>query len=288
MPTQPKVLACIDPRGNTDAVIDWSAWAALRLDAPLEFLHVLERHPERAAVSDFSGAIGPDAQASLLQTLSEEDERSSRALRDSGRALLAHARERAQAAGVTRLDARLRHGEFVATAVELQDGVGLFVLGEHHHASGVTRVHRDHHLEQVIRGVRGAVLVATTEAFAAPERVVVAYDGSAGARRALGALAAHPLVAGLPVHVAMVAPDTPGAQQQLREAVASLAAVGVGAHGELQPGEPQDMLPALVARQAPALLVMGAYGHSRLRQWLLGSTTSTLLRLSDVPVLILR
>ena len=37
-----------------------------------------------------------------------------------------------------------------------------------------------------------------------------------------------------------------------------------------------------------ALLVMGAYGHSRLRHLVVGSTTTTLLRWSEVPVLILR
>lgn len=78
-----KILACIDTRGNTDAVIDWAAWAALRLQCPLEFLHVLERHPEVAAVSDFSGAIGMDAQESLLKELSHEDERQSLALRQA-------------------------------------------------------------------------------------------------------------------------------------------------------------------------------------------------------------
>ena len=44
----------------------------------------------------------------------------------------------------------------------------------------------------------------------------------------------------------------------------------------------------MVKSQGPAILVMGAFGHSRLRQLVLGSTTTTLLRLSDVPVLILR
>jgi len=39
-------------------VIDWAAGSALRLDVPLEFLQVLERHQERAAVSDYNGAIG--------------------------------------------------------------------------------------------------------------------------------------------------------------------------------------------------------------------------------------
>ena len=133
-----------------------------------------------------------------------------------------------------------------------------------------------------------SVLVATAEAFTAPQRVVVAFDGSPGARKALARLALHPLVVGLPVLVAMVALDTPLARQQLKEAQAALQAGGVEAEVELAAGEPQQVLPALVKRQAPALLVMGAFGHSRLRQWLVGSTTARVLRLSDVPVLILR
>lgn len=283
-----RILACIDTRGNTDAVIDWAAWAATRLDAPLEFLHVLERHPEVAAVTDFSGTIGVDSQESLLKELSEHDGQRSVAMREAGRDLLARARSRAAAAGATRLDARLRHGNFVDTAIELQAEADLLVLGEHAHVSAQARSRAEHDLERVIRGVSSSVLVATTSGFEAPQRVVVAFDGSAGARKALARLAQHPLVAGLPVLVAMVAPDTPLARRQLEEARAALQATGAVAESELAAGEPRQVLPELVKRQAPALLVMGAFGHSRLHQLLLGSTTSNLLRLSDVPVLILR
>lgn len=283
-----KILACIDTRGNTDAVIDWAAWAAVRLDCPLEFLHVLERHPEVAAVTDFSGAIGVDSQESLLKELSDQDEHRSVAMRKAGRELLSHARSRAAAAGVEHLDARPRYGDFIDTAIELQGEADLFVLGEHYHASAHARIRAEHHFERVIRGVASSVLVATAEAFDAPQRVVVAFDGSPGARKALARLAQHPMVAGLPVLVAMVAPDTPLARQQLKEAHAALQVAGAVAEIELVAGEPQQVLPELVKRQAPALLVMGAYGHSRLRQLLVGSTTTSLLRLSDVPVLILR
>jgi nucleotide-binding universal stress UspA family protein len=283
-----KILACIDTRGNTDAVIDWAAWAAVRLECPLEFLHVLERHPEVAAITDFSGAIGVDAQESLLNELSAQDERQSVAMRHAGRELLSHARNRAAAAGATQLDARLRHGDFIETAIELQGEVDLFVLGEHYHASAQARLRAEHHLERVIRGVSSSVLVATAEAFEVPQRVVVAFDGSPGARKALARLAQHPLVAGMPVLVAMVANDTTLARQQLNEAQAALQAAGASAEIELVAGEPQQVLPELVKRQAPALMVMGAFGHSRLRQLLVGSTTTSLLRLSDVPVLILR
>lgn len=282
------ILACIDTRGNTDAVIDWATWAAVRLACPLEFLHVLERHPEVAAITDFSGAIGVGAQELLLKELSGQDERKSVAMREAGRELLTHARSRAAAAGAQQLDARLRHGDFIETAIELQGEADLFVLGEHYHAAAQARIRAEHHLERVIRGVMSSVLVATAAAFEAPQRVVIAFDGSPGARKALARLAEHPLVAGLPVLVAMVASDTTLARRQLSEAQATLQVAGVDAETELAAGEPQQVLPELVKRQGPSLLVMGAFGHSRLRQFLLGSTTTSLLRLSDVPVLILR
>ncbi len=37
-----------------------------------------------------------------------------------------------------------------------------------------------------------------------------------------------------------------------------------------------------------ALLVMGAYGHSRVRQFILGSTTTHLIRTCHVPVMLFR
>jgi nucleotide-binding universal stress UspA family protein len=286
--TMNKVYACIDGRSNTDAVIDWAAWAALRLALPLEFLHVLERHSERADVQDLSGAIGPDAQDTLLRQLSGQDEQRSKAAREAGRSLLAAARERALRAGPLALDVRLRHGEFVATVAEMGPDAALFVLGEHHHAGGGAKVHADHQLERVIRAVQQPVLVATTEAFEAPQRIVLAFDGSANARRAVQALSRHALSAGLPVLLVTAGQDTAAARRQLDAARSALAAQGREVDTALVPGEPQHVLPGLVRAQGPALLVIGAYGHSRLRQLIVGSTTSTLLRLSDVPVLILR
>ncbi|MFZ3184338.1 MAG: universal stress protein [Pseudomonas sp.] len=36
------------------------------------------------------------------------------------------------------------------------------------------------------------------------------------------------------------------------------------------------------------LLVMGAYGHSRIRQFLVGSTTTSMIRTTITPLLLLR
>lgn len=283
-----KVYACIDGSGNTSAVIDCAAWSALQLDVPLEFLHVLERDSEGSAVSDYSGAIGLGAQESLLQELSELDEKRSKLATESGRRLLAAARERAEAAGVARHDARLRHGELVDSVLDVEADAQLFVLGEHRRGEAQGRIHLDHHVERVIRSAKRPVLVVTSNAFAAPARFVIAFDGSETARKTVEAVARSPMLAGLPALLAMAAPDTTEARHQIEEARLVLAGAGFDVEAELVSGEPEDVLPALVAGQSPALLVIGAYGHSRIRQLVVGSTTTTLLRTSAAPVLILR
>ena len=47
MKNENKVLACVDQSRFAEYVADYAAWAARRMDAPLEFLHVIDRHPER-------------------------------------------------------------------------------------------------------------------------------------------------------------------------------------------------------------------------------------------------
>mgnify|MGYP006195955945 CR=1 FL=1 len=43
MNTDNKVLACVDQSAFADHVTDYAAWAAQRLGAPLELLHVIDR-----------------------------------------------------------------------------------------------------------------------------------------------------------------------------------------------------------------------------------------------------
>ncbi len=283
-----KVYGCIDGTKSTAAVIDWAVWSAQRLDAPLELLHVLERHPEQAAVTDFSGAIGLDAQSSLLQELSSLDEQRSKLAQEAGRQLLAGARARAAAAGVARLDTRLRHGELVDTVVEMELDARLFVLGEHRRMASSSKLHLDHRVEQVIRAVKRPVLVVTNDRFEAPQRFVLAYDGSATARSAVETVARSPFLAGLPAVIMMAGSDEHKALGQLDEARSLLADAGFSAETAFVQGEADTALPAFIKTQLAALVVMGAYGHSRLRNFFMGSTTTTLLRMSEAPVLILR
>lgn len=284
---QNKVLACVDQSHYADYVADYAAWAARRMAAPLEFLHVIDRHPEIATGGDHSGAIGIDAREALLSELSERDEKRSRAMREQGRVFLNRLRERALQAGVAAPDVRQRYGTLEETLVEQQPGVRLFVLGRRGESAETTRRDLGRHVERVVRGLQKPVLTVT-EGFTEPRRVMIAFDGGAVTRRGVRLVAGSPLFRGLPVALLMSGKASQDAAKQLEWARGTLAAAGLDASAAIVPGDAESIIARAVVEQDIDLLIMGAYGHSPLRSLLMGSKTSDLLRSAAIPTLLLR
>lgn len=283
------VIACIDGAAYTASVCHYAAWAARRLTAPLAFLHALDRHPERAAVTDFSGNIGLGTQESLLQELGDLDEKRSVLARRHGRELLDGAVAQARAGGLSDVSALQRHGGFVDALLDIEPQTKLFVLGQHHHAEAQTarpgRLHLDHNVERVVRSVQRPVLV-TSAAFEQPKRFVIAFDGSATGKKTVEIVARSSLLKDLRCEVVMAGVHGPVEALHWAETVLTDAGFSVAATANPEPVE--VVLPRLLKSLEGGLLVMGAYGHSRIRHLVVGSTTTTLLRTSSVPVLILR
>ena len=282
-----KILACVDATPVADGVVDYAAWAALRLQAPLELLHVLDRHAPPTARQNHSGTIGVDAQEKLLSQLSHEDEVRTRAAREAGRLFLNRLRERALAASVTTVDTRLRHGDVEEALSEQQAGARLLVLGRAGATSAAGGAGLGQHLEWVVRSVNRPVLVATP-AYVEPSRVLFAFDGSGVTRRGVQMLATSRLLKGLPVHLVMSGTASTQAQHHLAVAVQTLQRAGLEASSALIPGNPQDAIAAALTDPSFNLLVMGAYSHSPLRNRFLGSKTSELLKTAKIAALLLR
>lgn len=282
-----KVLACLDHSSYTTGVCDGAAWASLRLGAPLEFIHVLDRHPETAPKLDLSGSIGLGTQEPLLEDLARLDERRSKIAMETGRLLLEGAKQRAVKDGVAHPEARQRHGELVGTLADMENEVRLFVLGKRGEAAEHAPQHLGSNLERVIRALHKPILVTLKE-FQAPRSFLIAYDGSATTRKGIEMIASSPLFRGLDCHIVMVGNGTTAMREQIDWARSKLTAAGFEARTEVVPGEPETVLPEYVSSHHIDMLVMGAYGHSRIRRLLVGSTTTTMIRTSPVPILVLR
>ena len=287
MKNENTVLACVDQSHFADYVADYAAWAACRMEAPLEFLHVIDRHPEIATGDDHSGAIGFDAQEVLLHQLSNEDESRSKAARERGRIFLNDLRERAIVAGVKAPDVRQRYGVLEETLVEQEDGVRLFVFGRRGESAEATQRDLGRNVERVVRALHKPIL-AVTDSFTEPRRVMIAFDGGIVTRRGVEMVAASPLFRGLPVHLLMSGKESQNASKQLEWAKSTLEAASFAIFLSLIPGDAESVIARAVREQDIDMLIMGAYSHSPLRSLLFGSKTSDLLRSAKVPTLLLR
>ncbi|WP_445398874.1 universal stress protein [Zobellella sp. An-6] len=281
-----QLMACIDGSRQAGAVCDLASWASLRLSAPLTLLHVLDQS-QYIHEADFSGYLGIEARRKLLQELARLDEQRSRLAVEQGRLILAAARERALAAGAVQVECLQRHGALVDNLVELAQDDRLLVLGAHGEQSAGALAHLGSQVEQVIRALHQPILVAQPE-FKAPQKIMLAYDGSPSARKGLALLAQSPLFRGLDTHLVLVGPDNGEHRALLDDARALLTGAGAEARTLALPGEPELVLPRYQQDNSIDLMVMGAYGHSRLHRWLLGSTTTAMIRSARIPLLVLR
>ncbi len=281
----PRVLACTDGSIYADSVYDHAAWAAERLGgASVQVLHVLDR-AAAAAPADRSGAIGFDASEELLRELTELDAQRARVGLRRARALLAEAERRLRAAGVAEVVPAQRHGSVVETVAEFEAGADLVVIGKRGEAADFAVGHLGASLERVVRASARPVLVAS-RAFRPIGRVLIAYDGGAAASKAIDYAARQAVLKGLECHVVTVAPQ--GGGVSLDKPVGMLRRAGLEVTTAVLHGEPEQAIAAYAAAAGIDLLVMGAYGHSRVRALLVGSTTTALLRACRIPVLVFR
>ena len=281
-----QVIACIDGSKLTLAVCDYAAWASRKMDAPLDFLHVLGRS-EYPIPADLSGNIGLGSREHLLQELAELDEKRGRVALEQGRLMLEAAKARAIADGVPNPTSRQRHGELVDTLIEFEHDIRLLVMGRQGEHGDSAGEHIGSHLENVVRTLHRPILVIPSD-YTEPQRILIAYDGSATTRKAVDMVARSPLFRGLPCHVVMVGEDRADSRESLDWARTHLETAGFDVTAEILPGEVEAVLCAYRTEHAIDLIVMGAYGHSRIREFLVGSTTTKLIRQSKVPLLLLR
>ncbi|MCF3932517.1 universal stress protein [Acuticoccus sp. M5D2P5] len=281
-----KVIALIDGSIYSQSVCDHAAWAAKRIETPVEIVHVLGRR-EAIAPADLSGSIGLGARTALLEELAALDTERAKLIQKRGRAILAAARERMEADGVTEIQERLRHGDLIETVNELEEDARLVVIGKRGEAADFAKLHLGSNLERVVRSSMKPVLVAN-RAFKEITSYVIAFDGGTSAMKAVDMAGRSPFFAGLKGHILMVGQPTVENQRKLDGAKALAAAGGGSITTSLEQGQPEEAITNYIDREGCDLLVMGAYGHSRMRTLIIGSTTSEMVRACRVPVLLFR
>lgn len=281
-----QIIACVDGSPSTMAICHWGAWVASKLQAPLKLLHTLET-PQTSPQDDWSGSIGLDSREELLAELVALDQQRNRIAQEQSKLLLQAAKQTVLESlghnAVPPIKSCQRHGTLLESLCELEPETRLVILGRQGEQSSQQHGQVGSQLESVVRVLHTPVLMALPE-FKAPSKVMFAYDGSVTGRNALKRLSISPLLQGIPCHLVMVG----GEAEQLAEAQTVLQQAGIEVQTYALAGEVEAKLKEHICQEQLDLVIMGAYGHSRLRQFFLGSHTSRMLSQSPVPLLLLR
>ncbi|NOQ14968.1 MAG: universal stress protein [Methyloprofundus sp.] len=284
--TQQLVLACIDGSAISSAVCDYSAWIAQRIDAPLKLLHNIE-HQETPVTSDLTGNIGLGSQEHLLEDLTQLEQQRSKLLMQQGKLMLQAAKERVQQAGIAEPVTAQRHGSVTESLIDLEDDIRVLVLGVRGEDHEKQQEKIGSHLEMMVRAIHRPILVVNDE-FKTPETIMLAYDGSEAAEKAVDMVAKSPLYKGLSCHLVCVNKNTDNAESLLQQASEKLKASDITLITASLSGKAEQELCAYQEKHAIDLTIMGAFSHTRLREMLLGSFTVKMLVNTKKPLLLLR
>ncbi|CAM3537666.1 universal stress protein [Paracoccus nototheniae] len=281
-----RILALVDASAYSESVCHHSAWIAGRLNAAVEVMHVLGRR-ETGSAQNLSGALTLGARSALLTDLAAADESRARLAQARGRAILEDAQAILEADGATAITTHLRKGDLLEAVQAVEPDMRAIVIGKRGEGADFATGHLGSNLERIVRASQVPVFVAS-RTFQPVSRVMVAFDGSASAMRAVDRMAKSPVFEGLAITLIYAGDGGAAMQARLNQAAHALEVAGLPADTRIVPGEPEDVLPSLIAAEGIDLLVMGAYGHSRIRRLIIGSTTTAMVQAVRIPVLMVR
>ena len=282
-----KIIALVDGSIYSQSVCDHTAWAAARIHASVEVLNVLDRRNVTSGQVDFSGNLAAEQRDTLLAELAAHDQQSAKLAQLRGRMILDEAKARLTQDGIGELSTKLRRGDLVETILEFEAGADLLVVGKRGEAADFAKLHLGSNLERLARSVHKPVLVAS-RSFKPITRFLIAFDAGVSSRKAVANIAENALFRGLECHLLTVGTETEETRRSLDEAAARLRGGGYSVKAGIMSGHADEVIAEHVVAEQIDLLVMGAYGHSRLRNLVIGSTTTEMLRSCKIPVILLR
>ena len=287
MITEEHVLACIDGSAVTGSVCDYAAWYASKLDISVALLHVSD--VAASIRRDLSGAIGINSRQSLLDELSELDEQRAQVVNSYSNALVQDAKSHIQS-GFKDINVCIyqRRGKLLPAIEHFQAKNRAIVMGRRGEDHKKSRINIGSQIETVARASNIPVLICS-EKFKEPQSYMVAFDGSKTAMNAIQMLAKSNLLQGLQGHIVMVGHDNETSRKSLGKAVAQLTTAGSSVDGHHLPL--LDAVDGLLGFQLDNnidIIVVGAYGRSKLQHLFLGSTTTEIIASTLSPVLLVR
>jgi nucleotide-binding universal stress UspA family protein len=280
------LLAALGGNARDAVTLDCAAGLARRFSAHLVACHV---RPDAASMVPMLGGEASGALVAEFMRIAEEEaaaqQKRARAAFDTWLKASGLAEAKAPGAEGPSVEWRQVVGISTETLPTLGRVSDLIVMARPEADSAGIHVVA---IEAALFGSGRPVLLAPTRAGGTiGESVAVAWNGSLEASRAVAA--ALPVLKAARKVAVINVPDEAGTDLGADALVSYLAWHGIQAAPAPEAGAAGDIGPALVARATAAsadLLVMGAYGHSRVRELVFGGATRHMVEDASIATLL--
>ncbi len=274
------ILVPLDGSEHSRAALEYAEWLAAKFDGTLFGQHVIDTISiEGTFFHDVSGSLGFEPYLDFSTKMRE-------ILEERGKSILEAFTESCREKGIrhqTFLDMGLIANEICGRA-KVAD---LVVVGHRGINEEFSTGLLGSTAETITRKCPRPVLVSTKK-FRPVERPMLAYDGSERASSAMESAAEFCTRLGLPLTVLTVGKEDKLIESIQHQAKAYLSSYAVDTRYENARGYPEQKIIEHLANFGYDLLFIGAYGHRRIIEMVLGSTTEYVMRNATCPVFMTR
>jgi nucleotide-binding universal stress UspA family protein len=274
------ILVPLDGSEHSKAALDYGIWLCERFDGTLLGQHIIDTISiEGTFFHDISGSLGFEPYLDFSTKMRE-------VLEERGKVILEDFTLLCRKKGI-RHQTFLDMGLIANEICERSKVADLVVIGHRGINEEFSTGLLGTTAESITRKCPRPVFVSTKR-FKAIERPLLAYDGSQRASSAMESAAEFCSRLKLPLTVLYVAKDDKLAEGVLQQARSYLGSYSIENHHETVKGYPEQKIIDYLNNFDYDLLFIGAYGHRRIIEMVLGSTTEYVLRKAPCPVFLNR
>lgn len=274
------ILIPTDGSVNSTTALEYGLYLAGKLGSEITGLNVIDiRALEGPFFSDVSGSLGFIPYQNYLPNYQ-------RVLEDRAAVILEECKKLCAEKG-TKVKTRRLTGIISNIIAEEAKKVDLVIMAQHGEHAQWSSGLLGSTTESVVRKAPRPVMV-TPQKFIPLHNILGAYDGSSESNKALKLACefTHAMQGALRVLVA--GHNEERCREIAAEAVEFVSPYHLNAAVEWVPGEAHEEILKYADQHSSDLIVMGAFGHSRVRELILGGTTAYIMRNTGIPVLLNR
>jgi len=277
------ILVCTDGSPHGESATRYGIYFSRRLKASLSALHVLDsRMLEGPMIANVSGWIGAEAFSDPLTQFRA-------IMQEKGDAIATAFKATCEKEGLSGVTAKVVWGHPAKIILQEEVQAEMTILGQDGEHDEITGEWTGSTVDRVVRHSIKPCLVVP-EAFTTVNKIMIAYDGSPHASRALHEAIELALELSIPLVICTVVEggDHNRAISQADTAMRLARAHECAAAHLIVEGKASELILQKAMELKCNLLVAGAHGHTRIRDMIIGSTATHLLNHSNLPLLLVR